>query len=141
MTSSDPRPVPAAGDEPGAGAADRDAIDVGRLAQLRGLAVGDDEDVYVMLADLLLAELPKGIATMRTAADRQDAAAVASEAHRLSGAAGNIGATALAALLLELDDLGQSGRVPGGEALARVDAEHRRYRDAVAALRRAAAGQ
>jgi HPt (histidine-containing phosphotransfer) domain-containing protein len=139
-TKSQWSPMPRDRSAQGVGA-DREAIDAGRLQELRRLGGGDDDDVYVMLADLLLRELPEGIATMRGAVSRQDAVAVAREAHRLRGAAGNVGATALTALFLELEDLGRSGQIPGPEALARVDAEHQRYRDGVAALRGGSAAQ
>lgn len=138
MSTLDPLPCEASADEVEAGNA---VIDVGRLHELRTLAAGDDDDVYVMLADLFLVELTQEVAALRDAAVRRDVAAVVEGAHRLRGAASNLGATALTALFLELEELGPSGQLIGRDAFARVDAEHQRYREAVAALRGGSATQ
>lgn len=65
-------------------------------------------------------------------------AAVASEAHGLIGAA-NLGATALTALLIDIEELSRAGQTPGADTLARLSAESRGDSEAVAALRGGAA--
>lgn len=112
-----------------------DVVDAAQLHELRDLVGGPDPDPYVSLADLFLDQLDVGLEALREAAHCEHHSALTSEAHRLKGAAANLGARALTALLVDIEELGRAGQTPGPDTLARLETESQRYRAAVAALR------
>jgi two-component system sensor histidine kinase/response regulator len=117
------------------GAAQPEVLDLRRLQELRELAGDDSVDTYLELAEVFLEQLASGVAELRAAVESADADTVARAAHALRGAAGNLGATALASVSAQLEELGRSGEVSGTDALARLDVEQVRYRETVEGLR------
>ena len=72
--------------------------------------------------------------SLRTAADARDAAALCQTAHRLRGAAANVGAIALAALAADLEALGAAGNTGSAPSLVlRAAAEIERTEHALRA--------
>ena len=88
-----------------AGPLDLDVID-----RLRQLNQEGEPDVVREVFMLFLDDAPRRIAAIADAIERRDPAALLRAAHTLKGAAANIGATALQALLLELELLAKDGR-------------------------------
>lgn len=64
---------------------------------------------FAMLAGLYLSDSPKRIAALREAAAASDASQAARVAHSLAGSCASIGAPALAALCLELEQHCRNG--------------------------------
>ncbi len=77
-----------------------------RLAVLRGLGPPDGAGLLPRLVESFVAEAPATLAALRAAAGG-DAVAVTEGAHRLKGAAANLGATRLAGVCAELEAMGR----------------------------------
>jgi two-component system sensor histidine kinase/response regulator len=110
-------------------------LDPQRLRELRDLDPDEGDTTYLTFAELFLEQLSRGVGALHEAVASGDVAAVLRQAHALRGAAGNLGADALSAVLVELEELARGELMSGAAVLARLDAEQQRYRDAVAALR------
>ncbi|MBW3557180.1 MAG: response regulator, partial [Actinobacteria bacterium] len=95
-----------------AGEPTRAVLDQHRLGLLRGMGKGDGS-LLTAMADAFRAELPPIIDHLRAAAGRGDADALAQQAHRLRGAAANLGATHLAELCEEMEGRAGAGDVDG----------------------------
>ncbi|WP_284764448.1 PAS domain S-box protein [Arthrobacter sp. efr-133-R2A-63] len=108
-----PRPVTAEAEGP--------ALDPARLAVLRELGPADGPGLLRGAADAFRRGVPSSVAALQQGLDGGGGDALEQAAHKLKGAAANIGATGAAALCQELEDL---GREPGGrhgpELLARL---------------------
>jgi PAS domain S-box-containing protein len=103
-----------------------------RLDQLRGPDPAEDEPFLSELIGSFLAEAPVYVGELAGAVARGDAAALGETAHTLKGAAGNLGATRLAALCEELEALGRGGRPrSAGPIIERLRAEFDLVRDAM----------
>ncbi|WP_169514508.1 CHASE3 domain-containing protein [Actinokineospora enzanensis] len=77
---------------------------------------------------------PQALDRLTDASDAADTALVATEAHALRGAAGNIGAHALAARLTVVEDNAGAGRLPETAELVAVRDEYALVADACAAV-------
>jgi two-component system sensor histidine kinase/response regulator len=62
-------------------------------------------------------QVPARLAALREAVNDAGGPALAQAAHALKGAAANIGATAVASLCGELEEMGRSGKLDGGPQL------------------------
>jgi PAS domain S-box-containing protein len=106
-------------------------LDAAVLAGLRELG---DADLVADLAGMFLGDAESRLATLREALEGGDAEALERTAHTLKGSSGNMGATRMAAICAELQEIGASGdlgRVP--ELLARLEEEFWRVRPALEA--------
>ena len=92
------------------------------LARLRVVALGDEE-FERELVDLFLADSEQQVGRLRGAGERQDWPEAAKAAHRIKGAALNIGGHALAAACVELESQAQQDG-PALEAVAAVARAH-----------------
>ena len=96
-------------------------LDQDRLAVLRGLGPPDGGGLLPRLVETFLAGAPATLAALRAAATG-DAPALTEGAHRLKGAAANLGATRLAGICAELEAMGRDVPEAGiGEALDRLE--------------------
>lgn len=93
--------------------ADVPALDPGRLAVLRELGPADGYGILPAAAGAFRRGVPASVADLHRALDDASGDALAQAAHKLKGAAANIGAMAVASLCQELEDL---GRKPGGQS-------------------------
>jgi HPt (histidine-containing phosphotransfer) domain-containing protein len=91
-------------------------IDTDRLEMLRRLKPGDPS-LLPRLVEAFLADVPAILIALRTAADARDSTELASSAHRLKGAALNLGVTAVGALCEQLETMGAAGQVDGAPQL------------------------
>jgi two-component system sensor histidine kinase/response regulator len=100
------------------------AVDPGRLAVLRELGPTDGRGLLPATAEAFRRGVPSSVAALQQAVDGGGGGALEQAAHKLKGAAANIGATGAASLCQELEEL---GREPGGrqgrEVLSRLLAE------------------
>jgi len=86
-------------------------LDTNILDELRSLQEHGGTDLLGELVELYLGDLPDRIDGIRAAVESKDSAALRREAHRLKGSSQQMGATRLAALCLELENLGRNNRV------------------------------
>ncbi|WP_240484318.1 response regulator [Pseudarthrobacter sulfonivorans] len=99
-------------------------LDADRLAMLRGLGPEDGLGLLPATTEAFRKDVPARLAALREAVRNGGGPALAQAAHALKGAAANIGATAVASLCGELEDMGRSGKHDGGRQLvSRLEAE------------------
>jgi two-component system, sensor histidine kinase and response regulator len=106
-----------------------DPIDRLVLASLRELQGEGEPEILSELIDLFLDEVPQQLGALREAVEKDDAPSVERIAHTLKGSSGNMGATPMAQICAELEDVGASGdlsRAP--ELLERLEEEFWRVR-------------
>jgi len=70
----------------------------------------DDRDLAREIVAGFLDDLPRQVARLRDFIDAHDAAGAHRQAHTIKGAAGNVGAPAIRALAVELEEMGKAGR-------------------------------
>ncbi|MCO4261395.1 response regulator [Pseudarthrobacter raffinosi] len=100
------------------------ALDADRLAMLRDLGPEDGLGLLPATTEAFRKDVPARLAALREAVTNGGGPALAQAAHALKGAAANIGATAVASLSGELEDMGRSGKLDGGRQLvSRLEAE------------------
>ncbi len=100
------------------------ALDADRLAMLRDLGPEDGLGLLPATTEAFRKDVPGRLAALREAVAEGRGPALAQAAHALKGAAANIGATAVASLCGELEDLGRSGAIDGGPQLvSRLEVE------------------
>ena len=117
-----------------AAASREDATDPLDQSVLEGLRELGDQDLLVELAGLFLEDAPPKLEALREAIGRGDAASVGQLAHGLKGSSGNMGATGLATICAELEDVGRSQKLEDAAALAECpEAEFERVRLALEA--------
>ncbi|MHA7292176.1 PAS domain S-box protein [Arthrobacter sp. MDT3-24] len=110
-----PRTTPTAGRPP--------AVDPARLATLRDLGPADGRGLLPAAADAFRRGVPSSVAALQQAVDG-GGEGLEEAAHKLKGAAANIGASGAASLCQELEQLGREpGGQPGPELLARLRTE------------------
>jgi len=105
------------------------------VERLRDVSM-EDSDFMIELVDLFLDDMPEQLDCLRTAIEQADSDSTAKAAHRIKGAAGNVGADRLSQICGELE---QSSRVaeaaPSQAALAEIELEWGRVRDGFGALK------
>jgi CheY-like chemotaxis protein/HPt (histidine-containing phosphotransfer) domain-containing protein len=119
-------------------APDRDEaiLDESVLAALRELQDVDEPDILEELIGLFLEDAPLQIAALRECVKDGMAPAAERIAHTLKGSAGNMGATRMAAVCSELEDVGASGDLcRASEVLKLLEEEFGRVRAALGRLR------
>ncbi len=100
------------------------SVDPDRLAILRSLGPEDGLGLLPAAAEAFRKDVPARLAALRAAVNNGGGPALTQAAHALKGAAANIGATAVAALCGELEEMGRSGKHDGGPHLvSRLEAE------------------
>ncbi|WP_426989958.1 response regulator [Pseudarthrobacter sp. Y6] len=100
------------------------ALDADRLAMLRDLGPEDGLGLLPATTEAFRKDVPARLAALREAVTDGGGPALALAAHALKGAAANIGATAVASLCGELEDMGRGGMLDGGPQLvSRLEAE------------------
>jgi CheY-like chemotaxis protein len=125
-----PRPRPEPEPLPGAD----DALDRARLDLLRSLPGPSGAGLLDVVVASFAADAPARLAALRSAVDSGDLVLATAAAHALKGAAGNLGATRVAALSGELETAGRDGDlVAARDLLARLDTQ---LREALSALSR-----
>ena len=104
---------------------ERPAVDLTRLRE----TVGDDMDFIQELAGDFFEDNQVRLGNLREALAAGDAERVDREGHSLRGSAANFGAQSLCDLAYEMEKLGKSGNLTGGEELlGRIEAEMARAR-------------
>ena len=78
--------------------------------------LGHDDQLVGDVVQMFLADCPARLADIRAAIDRRDAGAIASAAHTLKGAAGNLSATGLFESARTLERIGTESRLDAAEA-------------------------
>ncbi|WP_318779136.1 MULTISPECIES: response regulator [unclassified Arthrobacter] len=99
----------------------REVVDPARLELLRGLGADDGWGVLPAAVAAFLGAVPGDLAELREAVKR--GAGLGDAAHKLRGAAANIGADGVAALCAELEDASRTDTVVHPERLAELEAE------------------
>ena len=94
--------------------------------------VNQDTAFLNEMIDEYFADTPKQLAVMQQAAASGNAAELRRAAHTMKSNSANFGATRLAQMCKELEDLGKSGVLDGSvEKLARIEAEYEQVRHAL----------
>jgi two-component system, sensor histidine kinase and response regulator len=102
------------------------AIDPAVLEALRQLNQAGEPDVVQEVLTLFVSEAPSRIRAISAAVEAGDPEAVHRSAHTLKGAAGTIGAAALQAECLALEQMGKRNTLQ--DASRRLEAMHQEYR-------------
>lgn len=97
-------------------APDAGAVSLARIERLRG-SLPNGDSLVDELIDLLLSDLPKRLAAIAQAIERNDAAALALQAHALRGGAANFGASRLDELCAKLEQIGERGALGAAPTL------------------------
>lgn len=110
-------------------------IDRAALATLLE-TTGDDPEFLAELIDSFFDDSPVQLATIRQAAQGGDAEGLRRAAHSLKSNSATFGATELANLCRQLEQLGRDGDLAAiGDLVARTEAEYGRVRPALLAAR------
>jgi CheY-like chemotaxis protein/HPt (histidine-containing phosphotransfer) domain-containing protein len=100
------------------------SLDPDRLAMLRDLGPEDGLGLLPAAAEAFRKDVPARLAALQNSVQNGGGQALVQAAHALKGAAANIGATAVATLCGELEQMGRSGQHDGGSQLvSRLEAE------------------
>ncbi len=108
-----------------------DSLDQAVIASLRELG---DSDLLSELAEMFLEEVPGQLGVMREAMEKGDAETVKRIAHTLKGSSGNMGATRMSRLCLDLENAGESNDLPAAALLETLEEEFDRVRAELSAL-------
>jgi HPt (histidine-containing phosphotransfer) domain-containing protein len=81
--------------------------------------VDGDEEIFGELCDIFLDDAPKRLAAIRMALEARDAQGVRAAAHAFKGAAGVFDATGIVDAARRLEQMGDEGRLDGGDAVYR----------------------
>jgi HPt (histidine-containing phosphotransfer) domain-containing protein len=111
-----------------------DVLDPEVVESLRQLTPPGEPDVLGEILSLFLDEVPKKIATLRSAVTSGDAVKVQRTAHSLKGSTGNIGARAMYEVCRQLDDQAKFGELARLQPL--IDALQAEYRKVEVEIRR-----
>ncbi|MCW3035996.1 MAG: hybrid sensor histidine kinase/response regulator, partial [Actinobacteria bacterium] len=113
-----------------------DGLDLDRLDMLRTLGPADGWGLLPSLVRLFVKDGPDWVASVRDAVEAHDGPLFAQRAHRLKGAAANIGATGVGDLCeaLELAGPSAAGESESALLLDRLDAELARTAEALAGI-------
>ncbi len=75
-----------------------------------------DHDLAKQVARLFVDQMPQDLMALASAIDDSDPPAIAFAAHRIKGAAANIGGTAVQEIAAKLEDLGNTGNLEAASA-------------------------
>jgi len=103
--------------------ADGDVVDAGRLGVLRSLGSADGQALLPHVVDAFLAAAPAEVGALRAAVDSGDSRRVQEVAHRLRGAASNVGANRVAAICADLEAIAKGGSPADAAQLDRLEQE------------------
>ncbi len=104
------------------------------LAGLRELQEEGEPDIVAELAELFLEDVPPRLKALRDAVEGGEAHSVQRVAHVLKGSCGNMGASRMATLSAQLQEVGASGDLAGApQLLERLEEEFGRVRPALEA--------
>ncbi|HUG81135.1 MAG TPA: Hpt domain-containing protein [Bryobacterales bacterium] len=107
--------------------------------RLREAAMHDDE-FMVELIDLFLDDMPSQLEWLRRGVGQADPDEVRKAAHRIRGAAGNVGAERLSGLCSDMERVARETELPPlGDLLGNVEQEWQQIKAAMEALRKATA--
>ena len=108
--------------EPCPAAAFDDVLDLSMIEVLRDLQDDDDPEFVAELIGVFIAELPDHLAALHQALETAAPDDVRAGAHKIRGAAANLGAAPLSELCAELEQRGRDGELAGAdEMLNRID--------------------
>jgi len=125
---SAPEPAPPA-------AASSSPLDTRALDQIRALQGNRKPDLLLKVIRIYLESSPDLVCNLHEAVDRKDAAALQRVAHTLKSSSANLGASAMAALCKELEEMGRTKELGGsGQTFVRLEAEYKQVREALEAL-------
>ena len=104
-------------------------VDIAVLRDLSGVCADSGSGFMLELLDAYARDARVALERMRACARRGDARRLASEAHRLKGSSGSVGAAALAGACLEMEHSARAGSCAGMEerverALKLLDITH-----------------
>lgn len=98
------------------------------LQRLRDVAM-EDNDFMIELVDLFLDDMPEQLDWLRKAVEQADTDSTAKAAHRIKGAAGNVGADRLSQICGELEQSSRAAEAaPSQEVLTEIELEWERVR-------------
>ena len=98
------------------------------VQRLRDVAM-EDNDFMIELVDLFLDDMPEQLEGLRKAVEQADSDSTAKAAHRIKGAAGNVGAERLSQICGELEHASRAAEAPSQAVLAEIELEWARVRD------------
>lgn len=128
-------PTPHAGDErrqPAAVPVEDSPLDAATLEGLRALQRPGRPDVLARVADIFDRDAPRLLAEIRAAVAGNDAERLRQAAHAMKSTSANVGATALAARLRDVEQRAREGLTDAGPLLRGADEELDRIRQALA---------
>ncbi|HEU5158267.1 MAG TPA: response regulator [Streptosporangiaceae bacterium] len=106
-----------------------------RMEELRSGDPDADREAFTRIATMFITREGADIEELAAAIERRDADQIRQCAHRIKGAAGNIGATALSKISAEIEDIGRQGRLDGApELLDRLRFEFDQARGALESI-------
>jgi HPt (histidine-containing phosphotransfer) domain-containing protein len=118
----------------GAEATETQILDPGALEILLGV-IGGDETMLRELIDSVLHDAPPLLADLRRALAQDDAAGIRRAAHTLKSSGSEFGATVLAGLCQELEDMVREGRLTGAEGYVQhIEGEYAQVQEALASV-------
>jgi HPt (histidine-containing phosphotransfer) domain-containing protein len=104
-----------------------DILPILDLPEALNRSLGDAEFLQMMM-DEFQKSIPDFILRFETALHDQDMEALGRDAHQLKGASANLGAKSMAAIALELENIGKSGEsATAAQALTRLKAEIEKF--------------
>jgi HPt (histidine-containing phosphotransfer) domain-containing protein len=107
-------------------------IDSQVLARFHEALGENGRQLLATIIDTYLDDTPVLLAAMRAAVDQGDAAALKAAAHKLQSSSAVLGATALAKLCIELEDIGRAGATAQClERVIQIEAEYERFKAAL----------
>ncbi|MCP4659658.1 MAG: response regulator, partial [bacterium] len=97
--------------------------------------IGGDEGMLQELIDSILRDAPPLLADLRRSLAERDAAGIRRAAHTLKSSGNDFGATVMAGLCHELEEMGREGRLEGAAGyVRRVEAEYAQAKEALASV-------
>ena len=105
------------------------------VERLRDVSMEDNE-FMIELVDLFLDDMPEQLDRLRKAVEQADTDSTAKAAHRIKGAAGNVGADRLSQICGELEQSRRAAEAaPSPAALAEIEVEWARVREGCGVLK------
>jgi signal transduction histidine kinase/CheY-like chemotaxis protein/HPt (histidine-containing phosphotransfer) domain-containing protein len=117
-------------------AASVDAVNLAGILKLREMQGAEEDDIVENLIKLFLHHTPQHFTALRRALENADAEAIEREAHALAGSCSTLGASQMAALSAELEQIGRSSpQLENADTiLEQLVAEYERVCDALSSI-------